>query len=42
MTDVDQAMVEQRFGTVRILLNPMPCHRKSIQLNSMISQSLML
>ena len=29
--DVDRAMVEQ-------LLNPMPCHRKSIQSNSMISQ----
>ena len=35
-TDVNQAMVEQQFGTVRVLLNPMPCYRKSIQSNSMI------
>ena len=39
MADVDWAIVEQRFGTVRILLNPIPCNRKSIQSNSMISQS---
>ena len=37
--DVDWGTVEQRFSTVRILLNPMPCHTKSIQLNSMISRS---
>ena len=37
MADVDRATVEQRFGTVRILLNPMPRNRNSIQLNSMIS-----
>ena len=37
--DVDRATVGQWFGTVRILLNPMPCHRKSIQSNSMISRS---
>ena len=39
MADVDQATVEQQFSTVRILLNSMPYHRKSIQSNSMISQS---
>ena len=40
--DVDRATVGQRFGTVRILLNPTSCHRRTIlriQLNSMISQS---
>ena len=39
VADMDRATVEQQFGTVRILLNPMFCHRKSIQLNLMISQS---
>ena len=40
--DMDRATVGQRFGTVRILLNPTSCHRRTIlriQLNSMISQS---
>ena len=31
VADVDRATVGQRFGTVRILLNSMPCHRKTIQ-----------
>ena len=32
--DMDRATVEQRFGTVRILSNPMPCHKKhSIEFN---------
>ena len=35
--DVDRVTVEWWFGTVRILLNSMPCYKKSIQLNSMIS-----
>ena len=39
VADVDRAMVEQWFGTIRILLNLMPCNRKSIQSNSMISRS---
>ena len=39
MADMDRGTVEQQFGTVRILLNLMPCHTKSIQLNSMISRS---
>ena len=40
--NVDRATVGQRFGTVRILLNPTSCHKRTIlriQLNSMISQS---
>ena len=36
MADIDRATVGQQLGTV---LNLMPCHRKSIQSDSMISQS---
>ena len=34
MAEVDRAIVEQWFGTVRILLNLMPCHNEhSIEFN---------